>query len=225
MEEKHSVLWKIFSRVVKPDKTVALEGSRNNSKDLYNFHESIVSALRPSLKEGVRSIILVSAAKTTFVAEFIKHVRQHHRWLAQGPNKASFSQMPGSASNPAQVAKLTKSSMFRQIMELTAAEETKNLIEVLEKRLNASEEKSRVLFSLEEVETVVLSKHKPGKLEPEYLLLTSKYLSNSREKSRLHRIMQIAANRKIKTRVVDDESPAGVRLSQLGGIVCITQFE
>ena len=133
--------------------------------------------------------------------------------------------MTGSASNLSQVAKLTKSSIFRQIINLTAAEETENLIEILEKRLNTSEEKSRVLFSLEEVETVVLSKHKPGRLKPEYLLLTDKYLLDSREKNRLHRLMQIAANRKVKTRVVNDESPAGVRLSQLGGIVCIAQFE
>lgn len=225
MEETYSVLWKIFSRVVKLENTITFEGSRSNSKDLYNFHESIVNALRPTLKEGVRSIILVSPPKTTFVAEFVEHVRQHHKWLVQGPNKAAFSQMTGSANKLSQVAKLTKSSTFRQIINLTAAEETENLIEVLEKRLNSSEKKSRVLFSLEEVETVVLSKHKPGRLKPEYLLLTSKYLLDNREKNRLHRLMQIATNRKVKTRVVNDESPAGVRLSQLGGIVCIAQLE
>jgi stalled ribosome rescue protein Dom34 len=225
MEETYSVLWKIFSRVVKPEKTIGLEGSRSNSKDLFNFHESIVNALRPTLKEGVRSVILVSPAKTTFAAEFSKHVRQHHKWLVQGPNKAVFSQMTGLASNLSQVAKLTNSSIFRQIINLTAAEETESLIEVLEKRLNSSEEKSRVLFSLEEVETMVLRKHKPGRFKPEYLLLTDKYLSDSREKNRLLRLMQIAANRKVKTRVVKAESSAGVRLLQLGGIVCIAQLE
>ena len=225
MEETYSVLWKIFSRVVKPEKTITFEGSRSNLKDLYNFHELIVNALRPTLKEGVRSIILVSPAKTTFTAEFTEHVRQHHRWLVRGPNKAVFSQITGSAGNLSQVAKLAKSSIFRQIINLTAAEETENLIEVLEKRLNSSEERNHVLFSLEEVETAVLSKHKPGRLKPEYLLLTDKYLSDSREKSRLLRLMQIAANRKVKTRVVKDESPAGIRLLQLGGIVCIAQIE
>ncbi len=225
IEETFSVLWKVFSRVVKPEKTITLEGSRSNSKDLYNFHESIVNALRPTLKEGVRSIILVSPAKTTFIVEFAEHVTQHHKWLVQGSNKAVFSQMTGSASNLSQVAKLAKSSIFRKIINLTAEAETENLIEVLEKRLNSSEERSRVLFSLEEVETVVLSKHKPGRLKPEYLLLTDKYLSESLEKNRLLRLMQIAANRKVKTRVVNDESPAGIRLSQLGGIVCIAQLE
>jgi len=95
----------------------------------------------------------------------------------------------------------------------------------LEKRLNLSEKKSRVLFSIEEMENLFLSKHKPGGFKPEYLLLTDKYLSDNREKNRLHRLMQIAANRKIKTRVVNVESPAGIRLSQLGGIVCIAQLE
>jgi hypothetical protein len=35
--------------------------------------------------------------------------------------------------------------------------------------------------------------------------------------------MQIAANKKVRTRVVDAESPAGKRLGQLGGIVCLAK--
>jgi hypothetical protein len=35
--------------------------------------------------------------------------------------------------------------------------------------------------------------------------------------------MQIAANRNIKTRIVDAESAAGLRLTQLGGIVSFAE--
>ena len=225
LEETHAALWKVFSKVVKPEKTLTIVGTRNNPKALYNFHESIINALRPTLKEGVRSIILVSPAKTNYAQEFTDHVRQHHTWLIQGPRKAAFSEITGSASTLSQVATLTRVPTFRQLICETTAEETENLIEILEKRLSTSENNNLVLFSLEEAEALIFNPHKTSRPKPEYLLLTDKYLADNREKNRLHRLMQIAANRKVKTRVVNAESPAGVRLTQLGGIVCIAKSE
>jgi len=225
LEETHAVLWKVFSKVVKPEKTLTIVGTRNNPKALYNFHESIINALRPTLKEGVRSIILASPAKTNYAQEFTDHVRQHHTWLIQGPNKAAFSEITGPANTPTQVAALTRTQAFRQLICETTAEETENLIEILEKRLSTSEKNDLVLFSLEEAEALILNQQNTSRPKPEYLLLTDKYLSDNREKNRLHRLMQIAANRKVKTRVVNAESPAGVRLTQIGGIVCIAKPE
>lgn len=225
LEETYAVLWKVFSKVVKPEKTLTINGTRNNPKALYNFHESIINALRPTLKEGVRSIILVSPARTNYAQEFTAHVREHHTWLIQGSNKTAFSEITGSANTPSQVAALTRTQAFRQLICETTAEETENLIQILEKRLNTSEKSDLVLFSLKEAESLILNKHKTSRPKPEYLLLTDKYLSNNREKNRLHRLMQIAANRRVKTRVVNAESPAGMRLTQLGGIVCIAKPE
>ena len=225
LEKTHAALWKVFSKVVKPEKTLTIVGTRNNPKALYNFHESIINALRPTLKEGVRSIILVSPARTNYAQEFIDHVREHHTWLIQGTNKAAFSEITGSASTLSQVAALTRTKAFRQLICETTAEETENLIEILEKRLNASEKNNLVLFSLEEAEALILNQQNTSRPKPEYLLLTDKYLADNRKKNRLHRLMQIATNRKVKTRIVNAESPAGVRLTQLGGIVCIAQLE
>jgi stalled ribosome rescue protein Dom34 len=225
LEETHVALWKVFSKVVKPEKTLTINGTRNNPKALYNFHESIINALRSTLKEGVRSIILASPARTNYAQDFLSHVRQHHAWLTQGPNKASFSEITGTASTPSQVAVLTRTNEFHELISQTTSEETENLLDLLEKRLNTSNRGDAVLFSLEEAEALILSRQKTRKPEAEYLLLTDKYLSDNREKNRLHRLMQIAANRKVKTRVVNAESPAGVRLTQLGGIVCIAKPE
>jgi len=225
LEKTHAALWKVFSKVVKPEKTLTIVGTRNNPKALYNFHESIINALRPTLKEGVRSIILVSPARTNYAQEFIDHVREHHTWLIQGTNKAAFSEITGSASTLSQVAALTRAKAFRQLICETTAEETENLIEILEKRLNASEKNNLVLFSLEEAEALILNQQNTSRPKPEYLLLTDKYLADNRKKNRLHRLMQIATNRKVKTRIVNAESPAGVRLTQLGGIVCIAKPE
>jgi stalled ribosome rescue protein Dom34 len=225
LEDDRAVLWKVFSNVVKPEKTLRLDGTRNDPKTVYNFHESIVNALRPTLKEGVRSIILASPTRTDYAQRFIDHIRGHHAWLVQGPNKAIFSEATGSAGTPPEVAALTRTSMFRRLICETTSEETENLIDVLEKCLNASKEDTVVLYSLKEIEDLIIGPQKPGRPKLEYLMLTDKYLSDSCEKHRIQRLMQIAINRNVKTRIVDAESSAGLRLTQLGGMVCFAQLE
>ena len=222
LEENTATLWKIFSNVAKQEKTLHI--NKTNPKALYNFHETIVNAIRPTLKEGVRSIIVASPPRTNHNQEFINHVYQHHRWLTQGANKAAFSKITGPATSAPQVSELTRSPAFRQIIGETTVEETENLIEILEKRLNNPDNSNLVLFSLEEAEKLILKRHKPGSPKPEYLLLTDKYLADNREKSRLHRLMQIANNKHVKTRIINAESPAGARLTQLGGLICLAQL-
>lgn len=221
IEEDTAALWKIFSNVAKPEKTIHLHGARNNPKDLYNFHEAVINALRPTLKEGVRSIILASPARTRHHQELIIHIQEHHRWLTQGQNKAAFSTITGSATTPAQVAALTRTPMFRQLISETTQEETENLIEIMEKRINTTSNNNLVLFSLEEAENLILKRQKPNEPKPECLMLTDKYLAETRQKNRLHRLMQIAANKKVKTRIINAETPAGKRLTQLGGFICL----
>jgi len=225
IEEDTAVLWKVFSKIAKPEKTIHIDGTRNDPKNLYNFHESIINALRPTLKEGVRSIILASPARTNHNQELINHVREHHRWLTQGQNKAAFSKITGSATTPPQVAALTRTPSFLQLVNDTTQEETENLIEILEKRINTTDNNNLVLFSLEEAEKLILKRQKPSEPKPEYLMLTDRYLAGKRQKNRLHRLMQIAANRKVRTRIINAESPAGKRLTQLGGFICLVQPE
>jgi stalled ribosome rescue protein Dom34 len=223
IENDHAALWQVFSQVAKHQQTIPLNGDRKDSKAVYNFHESIINALRPTLKEGVRSIIIASPSKTNYAQDFLNHIRAHHTWLIQGPNKATFSPITGSASTPPQVAALTKTALFKQLINETTAEETENLLEILEKRLNETD--NLVLFSLEEAENLILGKQATGKPKPEYLLLTDNYLSRSRQKNRVHRLLQIATNRKVKTRIINAESTAGIRLTQLGGLVCLAKLE
>jgi len=225
LEEDKATLWKVFSKVAKPENTININGTRNNSKALYNFHESVINVLRPTLKEGVRTVIIASPARSNHAQEFIDHVHEHHTWLTKVPNKAAFSTITGSASTPSQVAALARTPTFKRLISETTTEETENLIEILEKRLSASYKNNLVLFSLEEAENLILKRQKPGRPKPEYLLLTGRYLAETRAKNRVHRLMQIATNRKVKTRVINAESPAGQRLTQLGGLVCLAQIE
>ena len=225
LEGDRAVLWRVFSNVVKLEKALSLEGTVNDSRAAYNFHESIINAVRPTLKDGVRSIILASPARTNHAQRFIEHVREHHAWLDRGPNKATFSIATGPAATLPEVAALTRTPMFKRLITETTSKETENLVHTLEERLNASDQNTVVLYSLKEIEELLFEPQKPEKPEPEYLMLTNKYLAESREKNRIHRLMQIATNRNVKTRIVDAESTAGLRLTQLGGMVCFARRE
>lgn len=221
IEAEHAALWQVYSQVAKHQQTIILSGSRKDDKALYNFHETIINALRQTLKEGVKSLLIASPPKTSYAQDFLNHIKAHHNWLLQGQNKAALTIITGQASTPQQVAAITKTSQFKELIQQTADQETENLLGILEKRLSTVDD--LVLFSLDEAENLILNQQSPGKPQPEYLMLTNDYLSGSRQKSRVHRLMQIAQNKQVKTRVIDAESNAGKRLTQLGGIVCLAK--
>lgn len=221
LEENVAVLWRVFSNVVKFGVSVRLGGARSDVKAVYNFHEAIINALRPALREGVRSVILVSPARSSYAKDFIGHVQAHHAWLVQGSSKAAFSEVPGSADTLAKVAALMKSAVFHQVISETASTEAEVLIGLLEKRLSASGQDAFVFYSLVEIEGLIFGEWLAGKPKPEFLLLTDSYLAGCRVKGRLQRLMQIAVNRGVKTRIVDGDSSAGKRVAQLGGLVLL----
>jgi stalled ribosome rescue protein Dom34 len=221
LEQNQATLWKIFSNVAKIESTISIEGGKADAKALYNFFESIVNALRPTLKEGVKSIIIASPPRTGYGLNLISHIRTHHAWLMQGASRASISEINGSATTPTQVSSLTSTAAFKQLIAKTTAQESENLMENLEKRLNTQDQ--QVLFSLQEAENLILSQQMQGKPQPEYLLITDDYLKKSRQRNRVQRLIQIAQNKQVKTRVVDGESAAGARLNQLGGLVCLAK--
>src|SRR5665647_5000 len=169
IEADHAALLQIFSQVAKPQQTISINGDRKDQKALYNFHETIINALRPVLKEGVRSMVVASPPRTSYTQEFLYHIKAHHAWLMQGTNKASFSQITGSASSPTQVGNLTKTSAFKQLIQENATEETENLLEILEKRLSKTD--NLVLFSLQEAETLILNPQAPGTVSYTHLTL------------------------------------------------------
>jgi stalled ribosome rescue protein Dom34 len=181
----------------------------------------VVNALRPVLREGVRSVVLVSPARSSYAKDFIGHVRAHHAWLAQGSGKVAFSEVAGSADSLSKVAVLVKSAVFRQVVSETASSEAEVLVELLEKRLSAVGRDAFVFYSLVEIEGLVFGEWVAGKPKPEFLLLTDSYLAGCRVKGRLQRLMQVAANRGVKTRIVDGDSVAGKRVAQLGGMVLL----
>jgi stalled ribosome rescue protein Dom34 len=221
-EADRAVLWQVFSRVAKPYKTLTLSGKRSDEKALYNFHESVVDALRPLLREGVRSVLAAAPMKTTYASDFMAHVRKHHKYLIQSrkPEGATFAELIGSADQPNKVAELVATKEFRRLIAETTSEETDQVIDALEKLLYRADSDAVVLFSLREIEDMVYNPDRGlNDFRTAYLLLTDKCLADGENKNRIHRLLQIAGNKKVKTRIVSSETPAGKRVSQLGGIV------
>jgi stalled ribosome rescue protein Dom34 len=224
IEEEHAIILKSFSKTTKLEKIIYAQGSTNNLNVLYNFYEEIIKAIRPTLKEGVRSIILVASPRSSCPRKFLNHIKEHHKWLDKGPSKVAISEIVDPASTPSQLLALAQTEKLRKIVSDTTSEETENLIEILEKRLIIDDRKRYVLFSIEEIEDSILRRHKPSRPRPEYLMVTDKYVGETHDKNRLHRLMQIATNKKVKTRIINAESPAGSRLTQFGGIVCLLEI-
>ena len=219
-----AVLWQVFSHVVKLHVILELAGKRTDERILYNFHESVVDALRPVLKEGVRSIVVAAPAKTTYASDFLGHAHKHHGYLFQSkmPHAVTFAELIGSADQPHKVAELVKTKEFQRLIVETTSGEADVIVDALEKRLNSVDAGSVVLFTLEEIEDVIFDRERRDDFRAEYLMLTDKYLAESEAKNRIHRLLQIAKNREVKTRIVNAETPAGKRVSQFGGMVFFT---
>jgi len=221
LDGDRTVIWHVFSHVVKPLLTLRLAKSRTDDRALFNFHESIVDALRPTFNEGVRSVVVAVPARTTYAADLIAHVRKHHTYLFQSktPNRATFAQLVGPALEPHDVAQLVETAEFKKLVTETISGEADNIIVALEKHLYGAEGNSVVLYSLKEIEDKIYSNEKNNNSKSECLLLTDKYLADSKNKNRINRVMQIAQNKKVKTRIVSIETTAGKRIGQFGGIV------
>jgi stalled ribosome rescue protein Dom34 len=220
-ESDHAVLWQVFSQIVKLQLKLKLDGKRTDEKSLYNFHESVVDALRPMLEEGVRSVVVTAPMKTSYAQDFLNHVQKHHKYLVQTKkaNRATFAKLVGSANHPNEVAELVKTREFRRLITETTSEEADNIINILEKHLFSEGGTSIVLYSLKEIEDNVYDREKSKVFRTEYLVLTDKYLADSKDKNRIYRLLQISKNKKVQTRVVNAETSAGKRISQFGGIV------
>jgi stalled ribosome rescue protein Dom34 len=119
------------------------------------------------------------------------------------------------------VAGLVKTEAFRELIGETTSEEADRIVVTLEKSLNAPSGRTLVLYSVKEIEDLVFGQFKLDGPRPEYLMLTDRYMAESKEKNRIHRLLQIAKNKRVKTITVKAETNAGKRLTQLGGLVCL----
>jgi stalled ribosome rescue protein Dom34 len=209
LEEDQASIWQIYSESVKPFKLI-------QAGDEYGFYESIVDTLRPIIRQGVRSV-LVAAPDEKDYEGFMNHIRKHHGWLLKGGslNTATFEHVPKPAADANQVRDLIKSRSFKEKLTEVSQEDIGQVVDVLEEHLNDPEGIETLLFTLREAEDAVHGDEK----SPEYILVTE--LFRARNRRRTDRLLQVAANKGVKTRIIKPDTPAGARISQFGGLVCL----
>lgn len=218
-EHNQALLWQIFSSSAKLISTMKLCGDKRDKKALYSFHESVIATLKKFLREGMRSIIIATPARTSYAADFLDHARRHHAYLVQneGIERLIFTLLVGSADQPHKVAGLAKTKEFKRLIVESISQEADRILSELDKHLCGTD--SVILFSLKEIECRIYDQKSFSETRKEYLLLTDKYLAESKNKNRVYRLLRISENEGVETRTVNSETHAGKRISQLGGLV------
>jgi stalled ribosome rescue protein Dom34 len=209
LEGPRASTWEVYSESVR-------EGKRIQGEDDYSFYESIVDALRPAVKQGVRSV-LVAAPDERDYGKLMAHIGRHQGWLLGGwsLNTVAFERLSQKAMDIEHVRELVRSRGFRERLTETTRADVRGVMEALERRISDPEGIETLLFTLEEVEAAI----RGDEGGPEYILLTEAF--RDRHRRRINRLLQIASSRGIKTRVVGIDTSAGARIIQLGGLVCM----
>ena len=209
LEGNQASTWTVYSESVKPGEWI-------RGDDEYNFYESIVDVLRPRIKEGVKTI-LVAAPDEKDYENFMDHIGKHQGWLLKGwrLNTVTFEHISEPAISADQVRGLVKSHGFKGKLSEVTQVDMLQVMGVLEKRLNDPEGIETLLFALEDVEDAVYG----GERSPKYILVTEGF--RSRNRRRAGRLLQVAANKGVRTRIVRADTSAGARITQFGGLVCM----
>ncbi len=225
LHDNDAVFWRIFSETIRPHFKINRGRKRRNQnkKHLFHFHEEIINVLRPIIKEGIRSVILLSPPKEEYSDEFLSHVNKHHSWLLKKGNQGVvFSKIVGNqAKTQKDVYYLKTQDYFKDIVGETSNQEALLILEELTEIINKNEKFSKILYTWREIDYELrLIKQNSNLPKPNYIILTEEYLKNPKNRNKTHRILQIAQNLKIKTKIVNEESEAGISVKKFGGLVC-----
>ncbi|MHA1914297.1 MAG: hypothetical protein ACW986_15350 [Promethearchaeota archaeon] len=225
LHENDAVFWRIYSETIRFHHRITRGRKRKyqNKMHIYHFHEEIINALRPIIKEGTRSILVLSPPKEEYSDEFLKHVNKHHPWLLKkGPNQVVFSKIVGSqAKTQKDVNYLKTLEYFQDLLDETSNQEGMLILAELTEIINKNEKFSKILYTWREIDYELRLIKQNSKLpKPNYIILTEEYLKNPKNRNKKHRILQIAKNLEIKTKIVSSESEAGGIVDGFGGLVC-----
>jgi stalled ribosome rescue protein Dom34 len=207
LENKTAIFWDIFSNSIRPG---AVKNWKGNE---YNFFEIIVDELRPSIKQGVKTVLLASESKKKYDG-FMGHIKKRHGWMLKGYelNRVAFQFVEGSARDVDAVTGLVNAVGFSEKVWQAVEGDTKLVMSVLEKRLASREGIESLMFSLNEVEDAIY-----GGSDVEYILTSQRFQEQHRR--RIQRLFQVAENKWVKTRILPENSPHIGRITQFGGLI------
>jgi len=220
-------IWKVFSETVRKYKTMKLprKWKHASEKDIYHFFEDLIDLLRPLMDSGLKSVLLVEPPRSNWSTKFLEHIQKHQRWLldSKGSTQVAFGQVSGNAHEVSGVRYLIEQEKTQKEIKRITSKEVYFLIKEFEKSINVNDPNILVVYGLNEIENLIYEGGKKDNSVAEkvdYLLLTEKFLENHENKNRVYRLIQIAENKGIITKVIFEESSAGNRIDQFGGIIC-----
>ena len=224
LHDNDAVFWRIFSETIRLHYKINRGRKRKsqNKMHLYHFHEEIIDTLRPIISEGIRSVILLSPPKEEYSDEFLNHVNKHHPWLLKkGDKQVVFSKIIGSqAKTLKDVYYLKTQEYFKEIVDETSNQEGLLILDELTELINKNEKSSKILYTWREIDYELRRfKQNPNLTKQNYIILTEEYLKNPKNRNKTQRILHIAKNLGIKTKIVSQESEAGAIVDQFGGLV------
>ncbi len=208
LDGKKAYTWNVFSESVRMGEIIEDESE-------YGFYESIVDLLRPSMKQGLKTILVATPFEKEY-KRFMEHIKKHQGWMLKGYslNIVTFEYLSEEATELLAVQEFVRRRDFRSKLTEVSSGDIMQVMDHLEKRLNDPKGIETLLFTLQEVEDAVY-----GDASVEYILITESL--NRRFGRRTNRLLQIAKNKNIKTRIIERGSPAQARIVQLSGLVCI----
>jgi len=223
-DEKQISGWKVYSHSIRPYKTIKVSRKWKylDEKQKYKLFEDLVDFIRPMIKQGLKSILLADEEKRNISTAFLEHVNKHHRWLIKGYNRISFGKINGLANSLESAQTLISREESSNVIEETVSEELNQLSQKLEMLINTGDPKELLIYNLEGIESIVFEggkKDTSAADKLELLILTENFIERKKRKGRVHRLIQIAQNKGIKTKIIPKESPEANSFTQLGGIV------
>ncbi|TFG16651.1 MAG: hypothetical protein EU531_05855 [Promethearchaeota archaeon] len=223
-DEKQLRSWKVYSHSLRSYRTIKFSRKWKylDEKQKYKLFEDLVDLLRPVIKEGLKSILIASEEKLNISDAFLEHVNKHHRWLMKGYNRISFGKIIGLADSLENAKRIISREDTLNIVEETISDELNQWSKKLEMLINTGDPNELLLYNLEGIESIIFEGGKKdltvaAKLE--LLIVTENFIERQKHKSRVHRLLQIAQNKGIKTKIVPKDSTEAIGFTQLGGIV------
>jgi stalled ribosome rescue protein Dom34 len=201
-----AVIWRIYSETVKLFLKIPLLNIDEN-KINYNNYESIINALRPVIKEGITSIIIVSP-KGYLIEKFKAHIEKHHNWMFN--YEITFTYLEDDANTSNEISKLIKTENFKESLIIMKIVESSELLKIFESNLRNNE----VLYTVDD-----LYKSLKMKVKINRIFITDEFFRLNIRNSQFESAQQLCRNLGVKVHIIKKDTKLGMRLDQFGGLV------
>jgi stalled ribosome rescue protein Dom34 len=200
-------IWLIYSESLKQHKTITKNG--DDEKSTYKHNEEIVEVLRTLLPEGFNQLIIASAEKYKRKSGLMEYLNRSHGWLTK---RLIIKELDEKAMTRMDVVQLIKQNKLQESVNEASGETSNMIMMMLEKALNDG----YIIYTLRELAGILASEK-----TPELVLITESFDVANRSSRLYQSTIQKARNLRATVSIMKLDTPAGARLNQLGGFVCV----